>query len=378
MLSVLNGFWEIVVPFLVILSILVFVHEMGHYLVARWNSVRVEVFSIGFGREIFGWNDKSGTRWKISLLPLGGYVKMFGDSDPASRPGEGVQEMTPEEKAVSFHHKRLGQRTAVVAAGPIANFIFAIILLAGLFLAYGQPFTPPVVGQIQEGSAAQAAGFQPDDRIIKIDGETIERFEDIQRLVILNPGTELQVDVLRDGSVLSLPVTPQQVEIDDNLGNKRMVGRLGITRSGVEYRSLGPVSAIGVAFTETGNLVVGTLRAVGQIIVGDRSTEELGGPIRIAQMSGQAAELGISAALWFAAVLSINLGLINLFPIPMLDGGHLMFYAFEWVRGRPLGERAQEYGFRIGLALVLSLMVLVTWNDLASLKVFDYLINLIS
>jgi regulator of sigma E protease len=378
MLSVLSGFWDVIVPFLVILSVLVFVHEMGHYLVARWAGVRVEVFSIGFGRELFGWNDRKGTRWKVSLLPLGGYVKMFGDSDAASRPDEGLSEMTEAEKAVSFHHKPLGKRTAVVAAGPIANFIFAIVLLAALFLAAGQPFTPPVVGEVQPESAAAAAGFEPNDRIVAIDGGAIERFEDIQRVVMLNPGTPLNVEVLRDGQSIVLPVTPQLVEVTDNLGNKRQIGRLGIMRSGVEYRELGPVQAVGAAFTETGNLVVGTLRAVGQIIAGERSAEELGGPIRIAQMSGQAAEIGFSAALWFAAVLSINLGLINLFPVPMLDGGHLLFYAFEWVRGRPLGERAQEYGFRIGLALVLSLMVLVTWNDLASLKIFDYLMNLIS
>jgi regulator of sigma E protease len=356
---------DIVVPFLIILSVLVFIHEMGHYLVARWNGVRVEVFSIGFGREIFGWNDKSGTRWKVSLLPLGGYVKMFGDADAASTPDGSLREMTKEERAVSFHHKRLGQRSAIVAAGPIANFLLAILLLAVLFLVSGQPYTPPVIGDVIEDSPAQAAGFQANDRIIAINGQEVERFEDLQRIIALAPGEEVVFMVLRGGEEISLPTLIGRDEVQDSMGNTSVRGFLGVSRSGVEYRQIGPVQAVGAAFTETWNLTVGTLKAVGQIISGDRSAEELGGPIRIAQMSGQAFELGIGTVIWFAAVLSINLGLINLFPVPMLDGGHLLFYAFEAVRGKPLGERTQEYGFRIGLALVLGLMIFVTWNDIS-------------
>lgn len=373
MFEIFSGIQNFVIPFLIILSILVFVHEMGHYLVARWNGVKVEVFSIGFGKEIFGWNDKAGTRWKVSLLPLGGYVKMFGDSDAASTPDGSLRDMTPEEKEVSFHHKRLGQRTAVVAAGPIANFLLAIVMLAGLFVFNGQPYTPPVIGDVKPDSPALAAGFEPDDRIIAVDGQTVERFEDLQRIVALTtPGETLDFTVLRAGQEIVLPTEIGSDRVEDRMGNSSTRGYLGVGRSGVEYREVGPATAVLAAFTETWNLSIGTLKAVGQIITGDRSAEELGGPIRIAQMSGQAVDLGIGTAIWFAAVLSINLGLINLFPIPMLDGGHLLFYAFEAVRGKPLGERAQEYGFRIGLALVLGLMIFVTWNDISNLPVWNY------
>lgn len=373
MFEIFSGIQNFVIPFLIILSILVFVHEMGHYLVARWNGVKVEVFSIGFGKEIFGWNDKAGTRWKVSLLPLGGYVKMFGDSDAASTPDGSLRDMTPEEKEVSFHHKRLGQRTAVVAAGPIANFLLAIVMLAGLFVFNGQPYTPPVIGEVKPDSPALAAGFEPDDRIIAVDGQTVERFEDLQRIVALTtPGETLDFTVLRAGQEIVLPTEIGSDRVEDRMGNSSTRGYLGVGRSGVEYREVGPATAVLAAFTETWNLSIGTLKAVGQIITGDRSAEELGGPIRIAQMSGQAVDLGIGTAIWFAAVLSINLGLINLFPIPMLDGGHLLFYAFEAVRGKPLGERAQEYGFRIGLALVLGLMIFVTWNDISNLPVWNY------
>ena len=373
MFEIFSGIQNFVIPFLIILSILVFVHEMGHYLVARWNGVKVEVFSIGFGKEIFGWNDKAGTRWKVSLLPLGGYVKMFGDSDAASTPDGSLRDMTPEEKEVSFHHKRLGQRTAVVAAGPIANFLLAIVMLAGLFVFNGQPYTPPVIGDVKPDSPALAAGFEPDDRIIAVDGQAVERFEDLQRIVALTtPGETLDFTVLRAGQEIVLPTEIGSDKVEDRMGNSSTRGYLGVGRSGVEYREVGPATAVLAAFTETWNLSIGTLKAVGQIITGDRSAEELGGPIRIAQMSGQAVDLGIGTAIWFAAVLSINLGLINLFPIPMLDGGHLLFYAFEAVRGKPLGERAQEYGFRIGLALVLGLMLFVTWNDISNLPVWNY------
>jgi regulator of sigma E protease len=360
-----------IVGFVLILSVLVFIHEMGHYLVARWNGVKVEVFSIGFGREIFGWNDKSGTRWKVSLLPLGGYVKMFGDADAASTPDGNLREMTEEEKQVSFHHKRLGQRSAVVAAGPAANFLLAIVLLAGLFLVSGQPYTPTVIGQVMDDSPAKAAGFEPNDRIIAIDGKEVERFEDLQRIVALSPGEDIVFTVLRDGREVELPTTIRSDTAEDSSGNRSTRGYLGVGRSGVEYREIGPLTAVGAAFTETWNLTIGTLKAVGQIITGQRGADELGGPIRIAEMSGQALELGIGTVIWFAAVLSINLGLINLFPVPMLDGGHLLFYAFEAVRGKPLGERTQEYGFRIGLALVLGLMIFVTWNDIARSWVGD-------
>ncbi|WP_340119108.1 RIP metalloprotease RseP [Pelagibius sp. 7325] len=369
-----GGFLGTIVPFLLVLTALVFVHELGHYLIARWNGVRVEVFSIGFGPEIFGWNDRAGTRWKFSMVPLGGYVKMFGDANAASMPADGSETMSAEERAVAFPHKRLGQRAAIVSAGPIANFLFAIVLLAGLFSIVGQPFTPAVVGEVMQDSAAEAGGFAPGDEILAVNGTSIERFEELQAYVALRPGEPLTFTVKRGIEEITLQATPKREVVPNALGEEQEIGRLGLQRSGVEYARHGPVDAVWQATRQTVAIVDQTFTALGQIIRGDRGTDELGGPIRIAQMSGQAAELGFATLVYFAAVLSINLGLINLFPVPMLDGGHLMFYAIEAVRGRPLGERAQEYGFRIGLALVLTLMVVVTWNDLLR---FDGLVSFV-
>jgi len=378
MMSFVSTWPGTIVIFLVVLTVLVFVHELGHYLVARRNGVRIEVFSIGFGPEIFGWFDRAGTRWKLSAIPLGGYVKMYGDADASSMPSGAVKMMTEDEKAVSFHHKRLGQRFAVVAAGPIANFLFAIVVLAGLFMTVGQQFTPPEVGQIEPNSAAERGGLKPGDTILKIDGNAVESFADIQREVYGNPGVPMQLVVQRDGNQETLSVTPQMTEMTDRFGNTYRVGLLGIRRSGVDYIRRGPVSAVSRASGEIWNLSVGTLKASWQMIIGQRSTDELGGPLRIAQMSGEVAQGGIAALLYFMAVLSVNLGLINLFPIPVLDGGHLLFYVAEALRGKPLGQRAQEYGFRVGLALVLSLMVLVTWNDLSHLGIVAFFKGLIS
>jgi regulator of sigma E protease len=374
----LSGLWTYVIPFLVVLTVLVFVHELGHYWIARRNGVRIEVFSIGFGPELFGRTDRAGTRWKISAIPLGGYVKMFGDADAASTPSGAVRHMTPEEREVSFFHKRLGQRAAIVAAGPIANFLFAIIGLTLLFSLYGQPFTPPDIGSIQPDSAAAQAGMQPGDVIVEVDGQPIERFEEVQQIVRFNQGTPLALVIQRDGQRLPITATPQVTTITDRMGNTHTIGLLGIGRAGMEYRRHDPLTALWQAGRETVNLTVGTLGAVGQMIAGSRGTEELGGPLRIAQMSGEVAQSGVIALVWFMAILSVNLGLINLFPIPMLDGGHLLFYAVEAIRGKPLGDRAQEYGFRIGLALVLTLMVFATWNDLVHLRVVDFFRDLIS
>ncbi len=367
-----------IVPFLVVLTVLVFVHELGHYLVARMNGVRIEVFSIGFGPELFGWYDRAGTRWKCSAIPLGGYVKMFGDADPMSMPGEGLPAMTAAEREVSFHHKRLTQRTAVVAAGPIANFVFALVVLSVLFATVGQPFTPADVGRVQPGSAAEAAGIKAGDVIARIDGETIARFEDVQRLVRLNTGTAMTMVLHRDGADVTIAVTPRVTMLTDRFGNEHKLGLLGIERSGVNYVRRDPATAVWQATKETSGLVSGTLEAVWQIVIGVRNTDELGGPVRIAQMSGEVWQGGVVALLWFMAVLSVNLGLINLFPIPVLDGGHLLFYAAEAIRGRPLGHRAQEYGFRVGLALVLTLMVFATWNDLVHLRIVEFIKGLIT
>jgi regulator of sigma E protease len=275
--------------------------------------------------------------------------------------------MTLEDREFSFHHKRLGQRVAIVAAGPVANFVFAIVLLAGLFSTVGQPFTPADVGQVQPGSAAEQGGIRPGDTITAIDGRQIDRFEDVQQAVALNNGAPMAIVVRRDGREVTLEVTPQMTERTDRFGNVHRIGLLGIGRSGVEYVWRDPATAVVKAAEETWNLSTGTLKAIWQMIVGARTTDELGGPLRIAQMSGEVAQGGVVAIVWFMAVLSVNLGLINLFPIPVLDGGHLLFYVAEAIRGRPLGQRAQEYGFRIGLALVLTLMVFATWNDLMHL-----------
>jgi regulator of sigma E protease len=377
-MGVFTGGITYIVPFLVVLTVLVFVHELGHYLVARWNGVKIEVFSIGFGPELFGWNDRAGTRWKVSAIPLGGYVKMFGDADPSSMPGERLATMTDAERRVSFHHKRLGQRVAVVSAGPIANFVFALVVLSLLFATVGQPYTPAEVGAVQAGSAAEQSGVKPGDTITAIDGQSIDRFEDVQRLVRLNTGTAMAIVVKRDGKDVTIDVTPRVSTLTDRFGNQHVVGLLGIERSGVDYVRRNPASAVWYAGQETMNLTTGTLQAVWQMIIGLRTTDELGGPLRIAQMSGEVAQGGVVALLWFMAVLSVNLGLINFFPIPVLDGGHLLFYAAEALRGRPLGQRAQEYGFRVGLALVVTLMVFATWNDLVHLRIVEFIKGLIT
>jgi regulator of sigma E protease len=362
-LTFLQGGVLYVGVFLVVLTVLVFVHELGHYLIARYNGVRIEVFSIGFGPELFGWWDRSGTRWKFSTIPLGGYVKMYGDSDATSGlPVANIGRLTVEEREMSFHCKRLGQRAAIVAGGPLANFAFAIVALALLFMTYGQPFTPAEVGQVLPGSAAAAGDIRPGDTIVSIDGSGVERFEDVQQVVRLNPNVPMAMVVKRDGETITLKVTPTLVEENDKLG-RHQIGQLGIRGGGAKYIQRDPISAVGRAVGETWNLSVTTLQAMWQMITGARGTEELGGPLRIAQLSGEVAKGGLMPLLWFMAVLSVNLGLINLFPVPVLDGGHLLFYAAEAIRGRPLGQRVQEYGFRIGLALVLTLMVFATWND---------------
>ena len=377
-MEILSGLWTYVLPFLVVLTVLVFVHELGHYWVARRNGVRLETFSIGFGPELFGWHDRAGTRWKLSAIPLGGYVKFFGDADAISVPGAELPVMTPEERAVSFHHKRIGQRAAIVAAGPIANFVFAIVVSAALFVAVGQPFTPPVVGGVMAGSAAEQAGFRAGDRIIRINGERIDRFEDIQRIVQLDLDQPLRVVVLRDGHDVDLTAVPTIIEETDRLGNKIRMARLGIRGGGIDYIRRAPGTALWQAVVETYQQSAGTLKALGQIVVGHRSSDELGGPLRIAQMSGEVAQGGIANLFAFMAFLSINLGLINLFPVPVLDGGHLLFYLFEAVRGRPLGARAQEYGFRVGMILVFSLMILATWNDLVHIGIVQRLVGWVS
>ena len=368
---------DYILPFLLVLTVLVFVHELGHYLVARRCGVRVEVFSIGFGPELFGTTDRSGTRWKFSAIPLGGYVKMFGDADAASTPDHERQgTMSTDERAVAFPHKTVGQRAAIVVAGPLANFLFAIVVLWGLFVFYGHPFPPAAVGSVMESSPAEAAGFQAGDRIVEANDRRLLGFNEIIAVVRMSDGAPISFVVSREGERLELVATPAPLVFQTADGQEVTV--LGIGISPPAPASYGPIESVWLAVTETGNLVWLTINAVGEMIVGDRGTEDLGGPIRIAQVSGDVAQIGVVAVFWFMALLSINLGLINLFPIPMLDGGHLLFYGVEAVRGRPLGQRAQEYGFRIGLALVLTLMIFATWNDLVQLQVVDRIRELIS
>jgi regulator of sigma E protease len=369
----------IVFWFLVVLTVLVFVHELGHYLIARRNGVRIEVFSIGFGPELFGWHDRAGTRWKFSAVPLGGYVKMFGDVDPSSGMATPLfAQMSASDREVSFHGKRLGQRAAIVAGGPLANFVFAVVVLALLFMTYGEPFTPAEIGQVTADSAAAKAGMQVGDVITSIDGQTIDRFEDVQQIVRLNPGSQMTIVVRRNNEPVTLHVTPSLTEFTDRFGGSHKIGLLGIGHSGVDYVRRAPLTAMYRSVAETWNMSAATFQALWQIIVGSRPSDELGGPLRIAQISGEVAQIGIGPLLSFMAVLSINLGLINLFPVPVLDGGHLLFYAAEAIRGKPLGQRAQEYGFRIGLALVLTLMVFATWNDLVHVGIVEFVKRLVT
>ena len=370
----IGTFLQYIVPFLIILTVVVFVHEFGHFRVARACGVRVDVFSVGFGPELFGWNDKHGTRWRFSAIPLGGYVKMHGDLDPASA----RKDPTVSADPTSFPAKTVWQRAAIVAAGPLANFVFAIVALTLLFVVSGRPFTPPVVGQVVENSPAATAGIRPGDRIVAVDGAAVDSFEQLQTLVAPRPSEQVTVTLLRDDAQLDLTLVPELTQFTDRFGNEHKIGRIGIGSAGIEFRRSSILAAPTEAVGETWRMITGTLAGLGEMIVGSRGTQELGGPIRIAQMSGEIAQDGIVPAIWFTAVLSINLGLINLFPIPMLDGGHLVMYAAEAIRGRPLAERVQEMAFRFGLAMVLSLMVFATWNDLVNLKVIQYLKGWIS
>jgi regulator of sigma E protease len=364
--------WGYAWPFLVTISVIVFVHELGHYSIARLNGVRVETFSIGFGPELFGFRDRHGTRWKLSALPLGGYVKFFGDANAASGANqETLAAMGDEDKRVSFHHKRVGQRAAVVFGGPLGNFVFAIVVLAIMFAVGGQRYTPPDIVEVTPGGAAATAGLIAGDRIVEVDGRSVERFEDLQTVVMEAPGVPLSFLVKRGDAELSIIVTPERVAATDEYGTVRELGRLGVKGGQIAYRDVGVGTAIWAAITETYNIGWGTLKAVGQMISGTRSTDELGGPIQIGRMSGDIAENGgFLSLVFFMVILSINLGLINLFPVPMLDGGHLIFYLWEAIAGRPLKPRVQEIGLRVGFVLVIALMVWVTSKDLIRLGLF--------
>ncbi|HEY0235001.1 MAG TPA: RIP metalloprotease RseP [Afipia sp.] len=367
-----HGLIGYIVPFLFVLTIVVFFHELGHFLVARWCGVRVLTFSLGFGPELFGFNDRHNTRWKLSAIPLGGYVKFFGDESEASTPStETLKAMSEEDRKGSFHHKSVARRAAIVAAGPIANFILAIVIFGCLFTFFGKPITSARVDSIQAGSAAATAGFQTGDVITAIDGKTIETFTDMQRVVSTNAGNALQFTVKRGEGTIALTATPELREIKDSFNNSHKVGILGITRSTVAGEAsterVNPATGFWLGVKETWFVAKTTLVYIGDVFTRRASADQLGGPIRIAQISGQVATFGLSALIHLAAVLSVSIGLLNLFPVPMLDGGHLLFYFLEAVRGRPLSEKSQEMGFRVGLALVLMLMVFATYNDILHL-----------
>jgi regulator of sigma E protease len=456
------GFW-----FLVVLTVLVFIHELGHFAVARWCGVRVEVFSIGFGPELFGWTDRTGTRWKLSWLPLGGYVRMFGQEENVIE-GESARPMTDAERSVSFKHKTVGRRMAIVVAGPAANYLFAIVVLALVYVFVGKTYTDPVVGVVTPGSAAAEAELQTRDRILSLNGSPVKEFGDIETIVQLNLDHPLAVTVDRAGKKLDLTAHPKIVQTKDLFGNSVRMAQLGIAphlepivgevvggsaaeeaglqpgdrflslngtpvtdfgqvvtivresvdrplavtvdRAGTQLEltahptvvegkdesgktiqmprlgiaveapqsriQVGPIEATVSAGQEVYNQTVVMLTGLWQMVSLQRSTDEIGGVLRIAKMSGDVASLGFVSFVMFAVLLSINLGLINLFPVPMLDGGHLVYYAVEAVRGKPLGERAQEFGLKVGLALVLSLMLFATWNDLVYLKVVDFVKSL--
>jgi len=360
------------IPFLFVLSLVVFFHELGHFLIARWCGVRILVFSIGFGPEIIGFNDRHGTRWKISLIPLGGFVKFFGDENVASATDASrLSAMGPSERAQSFVFQSVYKRAAIVVAGPLANFILAIVIFAAIFALYGRQTMSARVDSVQPDSAAAAAGFLTGDVVISIDGHAVESFADMQRIVGASAGETLDVIVERGGVQRELKATPALKEVKDNFGNVHRIGILGISRSmageDLKLEPVSPPRAVLMGVQETWFVVDRTLSYIGGVILGREAADQLGGPIRIAQMSGQVATLGFVALIHLAAVLSVSIGLLNLFPIPLLDGGHLLFYSIEAVRGRPLSERAQELGFRIGLAIVLMLMIFATFNDIVHL-----------
>lgn len=460
LLSVLSakGGWLLgyVIPFLFVLTIVVFFHELGHFWVARRCGVKIDAFSVGFGPELFGFNDKHGTRWRFAAIPLGGYVRFHGDDSAASTPDiQKLQKMSDAEKRVSFFHQPVRNRAAIVAAGPIANFILAVVIFGGVLFGIGRAMTTPVLEVVRAGSPAQVAGLQAGDKVISINGKEVDGYEDIVRVTSLAAGEKLNFVVERKGKDVSVVVTPALREIKDNFGSTHRIGDIGVSRWPARANAIRPNSAameagmmpgdlivaidgkpveafedlprivsgalgkkleltvlrsgqrltlhatpkphpnnpkagvlgienpskpedsfrkrygvldsIGMGFSETWFVIERTMAYIGGMIVGKESIDQLGGPLRIGQVAGEVAAQSFFDLLRLTAVLSVSIGLLNLFPVPLLDGGHLLFYAIEAVRGRPLSERAQEYGFRIGLAFVMLLMIVATWNDIFQL-----------
>jgi regulator of sigma E protease len=376
-LSNAPGLFLTIFAFLAVIGPLVFVHELGHYLVGRWFGVKADVFSIGFGREIFGVTDRRGTRWKFGWLPLGGYVRFAGDMNPASQPDPNWMQLPADERNRTFQAKPVWQRALIVAAGPATNFLLAILILAAFAMIYGVNRTPPVAGAVQPGSAAAAAGFQAGDKVLSVNGREVESFGEFAQFVVARPNQLLSVEVERDGSRRTLSVTPKTEYQVDRFGNKYPFGRLGISSPRPVVERVGLLEAPGIAVEQTHGIVRMMIDGLGQIITGMRSAKELGGPLRIAQASGEMAAVGVQTFVWFVALISINLGFINLLPVPMLDGGHLLFYALEAVRRKPVAPEVQEWAFRSGLLLLLGLMLFVTFNDLSAFGLWRGLSGLI-
>ncbi|WP_371870733.1 RIP metalloprotease RseP [Sandarakinorhabdus glacialis] len=359
--------------YILMVAVLVVVHEGGHYLAGRMFGIKIDAFAVGFGRELFGWNDKRGTRWKVNLVPLGGYVKFTGDMNEASQPSPEVLALPAAERADLFVSKPLWQRAIVVAAGPAINFAFAILILAGFYMALGHPLTPPVVSMVQPGSAAAKAGIVAGDRIVSIDGEAIGRFEDIVNTVMISTGEPMRVVIARGGSDKILTIVPAMVKSNDGFGNISRHGQLGIARGDKVIERVNPFEAVGYGISDTISITGSIASTLKQVVTGQRSLDELGGPLKTGQVTGQQASLGVLAFIAFMAFFSINLGFINLLPIPMLDGGHLVLYAVEAIRRQPIGARVQELAFMSGFAALMTLMAVLTWNDLGSVGVWDRL-----
>jgi regulator of sigma E protease len=364
--------WFILVAFLAALGPLVFIHEMGHYLVARVFGVGAESFSIGFGREITGWTDKRGTRWKVGWLPLGGYVKFVGDLNPVSMPdGAAEEKLTPQERRRSFHHRPVWQRFLIVLAGPAANFVLAILIFAAFFAVIGIPRTPNVVGQVQPASVAQQIGLKPGDRIDSIAGQSVESFEDIRRIVSLRPGEIVELRIARDERPIAVKARLGSSEFKDEFGQSFRIGVLGIVQAPRVPQRVSALDLLPAAIDYTFDLTRSMVDGLGQIVTGRRSTDDLGGPLRMAQIAGQQASLGLFEFIQLVALFSINLGFINLLPVPMLDGGHLALYTVEAVQRRPVSLQAQEWAFRGGLAFLLALLLFTTLNDLGSFGLWE-------
>ena len=356
--------------FLIVIGVLVFVHEMGHYLVGRWCGVKAETFSIGFGKEIAGWTDKRGTRWKVCMLPLGGYVQFAGDMDPSGTKSKEWLNLPAAERNQTFQSKSLWRRAAIVLAGPAINFIFAILIIMGFVIAYGTSAALPVAHEISENSTAAAIGMKPGDRVISVDGEKIDLFQDLQQKIILIPDQNVEIIYERDGQLIAKQGKIGVNIMKDRFGNEFRLGLLGMSSNNIEWREVSPIEAPVVAVEKTIAIVDQITTTLSQVVTGRRSIKDLGGPLKIAQVSGEQFKMGLESFILFVALISINLGFINLLPIPMLDGGHLMFYAIEAVRRKPASAKVQEWAFRSGFALVMVFMLVVTFNDLSSFGLF--------